>query len=168
MIIYLLTNDINSKSYVGKTVCSLERRWKQHLADVRRGRSLPIHNAIRCYKAENFSQQILAAVSTEEQLNRLETMWIILLRTRNRDYGYNLAVGGEGSTGKRSSETKERIRQSKLGNRYALGNKSWTGRQHTKEQRLKISLANRGKVISEAQKDAIRQSNRTRRIVRDA
>ena len=31
--IYKITNDINNKVYIGKTVKSIEKRWKEHCID---------------------------------------------------------------------------------------------------------------------------------------
>ena len=31
--IYKITNDINDKVYIGKTLSSVEKRWKEHLKD---------------------------------------------------------------------------------------------------------------------------------------
>jgi hypothetical protein len=44
-----------------------------------------------------------------------------------------------------SAETKEKIRISKLGNKYAAGNTNSLGRKQTEEEKLKRSLANKGK-----------------------
>lgn len=44
-----------------------------------------------------------------------------------------------------TKEWKKNISKSLIGNKRALGNKSWTGRAHTYEERLKISNSNKGK-----------------------
>lgn len=36
--IYIIKNDINDKAYVGKTLNSLEKRFKEHCADSKRRR----------------------------------------------------------------------------------------------------------------------------------
>ena len=45
----------------------------------------------------------------------------------------------------RSEESKEKMRQAALGNKWAIGNKNSLGRKQTEEEKLKRSLANKGR-----------------------
>lgn len=102
MIVYLITNTVNGKQYVGKTVFTLTQRWREHChnAEKRIGRSR-LYVAIRKYGSSPFIQEVLATTKSEERLNQLETFWIAKLDTFNN--GYNLTQGGEGATGYRHS-----------------------------------------------------------------
>ena len=47
-VVYLITNTVNGKVYVGQTINGLSKRWKGHKNDVRKGSQNPLHRAIRC------------------------------------------------------------------------------------------------------------------------
>ena len=48
-VVYLITNTVNGKVYVGQTINGLSKRWKGHKNDVRNGSQNPLHRAIRKY-----------------------------------------------------------------------------------------------------------------------
>src|SRR5208282_4068973 len=102
MIIYLATNSVNGKIYVGKTVLPLARRWQNHLYQVRRGCGYYFHRAIRKYGVENFSLQVLETAISIEELIALEKYWIATLGSNSSTVGYNETKGGEGWHGKHS------------------------------------------------------------------
>ena len=52
--IYKITNNINQKSYIGKTERSIEVRYKEHLRH-RNYLNLPLYKAFNKYGIENFS-----------------------------------------------------------------------------------------------------------------
>lgn len=94
MIIYVITNDVNGKQYVGQTRQSLKRRWMEHVCDANHGSRCAIHCAIRKYGVEHFHiQQIDVACSTDE-LDYKECYWIETLNTMTPN-GYNLVSGGK-------------------------------------------------------------------------
>lgn len=134
MIVYLIRNIINGKGYVGQTVRSLERRWKQHLSDSKKGSKLYIHSAIRKYGEENFEYCILEETNNLSDLNRLEIEQIIKQNTFGKN-GYNLTRGGfGGSFGyTRSLEIRKKI---------SVGNK---GKKLSPEAKAKMSLSRKGK-----------------------
>ena len=90
MIVYLATNKINGKQYVGQTVRSLEERWRDHC---RSRDENYFHRAIRKYGKENFALEILDTANTEIELDEKEIFWINKLNTLFPG-GYNLRVGG--------------------------------------------------------------------------
>jgi group I intron endonuclease len=97
MWIYKLTNTINGKVYVGKTV-DLKARLYMH-SRAYDGKTA-IHRAIKKHGFATFAVDVLeAGVATEEELRALEIQWIATLGATDRARGYNLTAGGEGMRG---------------------------------------------------------------------
>lgn len=91
--IYLITNLINNKKYVGQTVMTLKQRWNKHLSNSRTLNPTGIAGAIKKYGEQNFSMELLATCKIED-LNELEEYYIKKYNSFND--GYNLTLGGEG------------------------------------------------------------------------
>jgi group I intron endonuclease len=110
--IYCHTNRVNGKRYVGQTVHSMEKRWGNHIARTKTSdrRSPVFANAIRKYGADAFDHQILEVVSTQEEADLYETLWIEQMECRVPN-GYNLKSGG-GAQGHLHDDTKKLIRES--------------------------------------------------------
>lgn len=74
MIIYVITNQINNKKYIGLTRQSLEKRWRTHLKDWRykEGRTKPLYLAIKKYGPENFTIEVIKKYSSKEKLLELD------------------------------------------------------------------------------------------------
>ena len=55
--IYCITNTINNKKYVGKTLMSIEKRFSEHIQDSRRRKleKRPLYSAINKYGADKFT-----------------------------------------------------------------------------------------------------------------
>jgi group I intron endonuclease len=97
--IYLITNTVNNKKYVGKTVVTVDARWTQHKSDAKANRGHLLHRAIRKHGPDAFTIEVLAKAD-EEQLAQLEKDFIVSLRTHSiHGSGYNLTAGGEGVPG---------------------------------------------------------------------
>ena len=54
--IYKITNKINNKVYIGKTLGTIENRWKSHIRDSKRTHceKRPLYSAFEKYGVENF------------------------------------------------------------------------------------------------------------------
>ena len=110
-IIYVHTNLVNNKVYIGQSWQSLERRWIQHKSDAKTEKdiktkaSVPFWRAIRKYGPDVWDGQILSYAKTQEELDNLERIWVILLNARDRKFGYNVSNGGLGR-GKWSEESR--------------------------------------------------------------
>lgn len=137
--IYLTTNNINNKKYIGQ-----RKIQGNSTDDTYIGSGVALLEAIRKYGRENFTREILAYGNTEDELNQLEEYYIALHNATERNDYYNIHAGGKSGnkfagwseerlnefrqrmskkyTGQNnprygvpcSEETKERIRQARL------------------------------------------------------
>lgn len=94
--IYLITNDINGKQYVGKTNRSIDERFQEHLRSSKRKccEKRPLYSAIRKYGIEHFHIEELEKCPAELSIER-ESYWIERLKTYGSN-GYNATKGGDG------------------------------------------------------------------------
>lgn len=90
--IYVITNKINGKQYVGQTIRNIEERFYEHCYDKRS--TSAIHKAIEKYGINNFSLEKLETVDIT-LLDSREQYWIQKLDTYKN--GYNKNVGGDRS-----------------------------------------------------------------------
>jgi hypothetical protein len=86
MVIYMTTNIINNKSYVGKDNTNKPKYM---------GSGLLLKQAIKKYGIENFKKEILEYCDTITILNEKEIFWIKEKNTISPN-GYNLTPGGSG------------------------------------------------------------------------
>ena len=101
--VYLLTNSVNGKQYVGQTIKDHEDRWSQHITEARGKSQQLIHRAIRKHGVEKFSTAVLQNCCSLVTLDKAEVRWIKKLRTI-APRGYNLTLGGRGMAGYKDSE----------------------------------------------------------------
>ena len=125
--VYIHTNLINDKKYVGVTCQKPEYRWN-HGEGYKH--SSHFYSAIKKYGWENFSHEIVADGLSENEAKEMEIELIAELDTMNRLYGYNSTIGGDGLHGyKASEETKRKISE------------FHTGRKRNEETKRKLSEA---------------------------
>lgn len=93
--IYKITNDINDKVYIGKTIKSIEDRFKEHLSDSKKAtlEKRPLYCAIRKYGEEHFSVSLIEECDLDILSNR-EIFWINYYSAFAK--GYNATIGGDG------------------------------------------------------------------------
>ena len=72
MIIYKITNKINSKVYIGQTIHTLNYRKNQHLKCARNyiDNCRLLNKALRKYGFDNFKWEIIDETSNQEELNK--------------------------------------------------------------------------------------------------
>lgn len=95
-IIYLITDNIVGKKYVGLTVQTLKRRWKYHIEQARANHiktSGSLHAAIREYGENAFEIKKIDSGTTKKDLEIKERKWIKELNTLVPQ-GYNISTGG--------------------------------------------------------------------------
>lgn len=91
--IYMYTNKINGKRYIGQTTRPLKKRHQQHLSQ----HDTYFDKALAKYGEENFVLEVLEDnIFDEIELNKKEEYYISQYDTFN--YGYNLNRGGENKT----------------------------------------------------------------------
>ena len=93
--IYKITNIINGKSYIGKTINTIEERWKEHCNDSKKERceKRPLYNAMNKYGIKNFTIELIEEVDINI-LSEREIYWIGYYHTYTN--GYNATLGGDG------------------------------------------------------------------------
>ena len=94
--VYLITNLVNGKKYVGCTKVSVERRWVQHRSAAMKGSTFAIHAAIRKYGFQNFSIVIIETVFGTCKDLKVAEIRHIKAHDCVSPRGYNLTEGGEG------------------------------------------------------------------------
>ena len=171
--IYLVTNRINGKQYVGKTSKTMKVRQAVHFAHAKMEGETNIyfHRAIRKYGSDAFDWEVLEENDRSDMLDRLERYYIKKLQTRV-PHGYNLTDGGDGHPGYvRSPEWRAKVSQAKMGHfvseesrrRMSEGQK----RAMTPARLAKMSSDRMGVKrgpMSEEQKKKIGKANKGRRF----
>lgn len=140
--IYIITNMLNGKQYVGKTQRGYELRFKEHCSSYTNGFNTYIGNAIHKYGAENFRVDLLKQVP-DDSWEYWEAFYIKKFKTLFTQGGYNLTPGGDCNP----MDVPE-VRQRHL------------EACRTEEHRKRISEACKNKVVSEKTRERIRQNNK--------
>lgn len=112
--IYKITNCINNKVYIGKSIDILNRRWPYHKNLLNNGTHINQHlqNAWNKYGEENFDFSIILECDKEE-LDKYEIYYIAVYKSYLPEYGYNKTYGGDGSIP--TEETRAKMSASHMG-----------------------------------------------------
>lgn len=92
--IYLITNLINGKQYVGKTQRGYLIRFKQHCEAYNNGNRTYISRAINKYGKENFKVELIKQVE-DDSWEYWENYYIKYYNTHYTVGGYNITWGGD-------------------------------------------------------------------------
>jgi len=149
--IYLITNTINKKQYIGQTKrADIEERWRYHkkCSDATIGRYLLA--AYKKYGVDKFKFQIIC-ICFNEDCDKYEEEYIKKFNTLSPN-GYNLKSGGHFS--KHHPDTKIKMSESVKN--------SWTEerKKQFSERFSGENAPNYGKKISEEQKEKLRQAHK--------
>ena len=150
-IVYLATNRVTGKSYVGQTMFSLEDRKAGHEHQSKMGGGWIFHKSIRKHGPESFSWKVLCEADNKFELDNAESIFINAFNALSPN-GYNLREGG--SHGKLHLSTCAKI------------SKLQTGKKHSAEWSANISKGLTGKPghpMSEQTKANIRAANARRK-----
>jgi group I intron endonuclease len=120
LYLYLLTNAVNGKQYVGITSRPVQKRLLEHLQRATTG-TTHIARAIKKYGREAFTMKVIGEATDWAALCEAEQVAILSYNTF-KPHGYNLTRGGEGVTGyEQSLEHRAKIgaaQQGALNHRY--------------------------------------------------
>lgn len=147
MIIYQITNIVNGKSYIGKSIKTAEQRLKKHLYNANSGGDTFLYKAIRKYGHESFKIEVIECLQEdcEQTLNKREKFWISQLSPE-----YNMTEGGDG--GRTSDSPNFRIGMAKYHAnkcKQSYATRGMTGKKQSKKFLNSISKANSVPVMCE-------------------
>lgn len=117
--IYLITNSINDKLYVGQTTNTIEFRFAEHKKPSSKG-CIKLYNAFNKHGKENFKIELIAITFTQEDANYWEDYFILAYNAINN--GYNIKRGG--TNGPHNETTKQKISISKLANHEKMSQRA--------------------------------------------
>lgn len=93
--IYKITNQLNNKIYIGKTLLTPEKRFKEHCRDAFKAteKHRPLYSAMNKYGIENFKIEVVEECN-DKILSDREKYWIEYYGSFKN--GYNATIGGDG------------------------------------------------------------------------
>ena len=145
----------NRKAYIGITSRDPKKRW--HNGEGYKNNK-HFYRAINKYGWDNIEHKILFNNFTEKMAKLMEQCLIVLYDAFNKEFGYNLTLGGEGVLGYiHSEETKKKISESHKGENHSEETKKkmselHNGKNHSEETKKKMSELQKGKNHSEETK----------------
>jgi group I intron endonuclease len=143
--IYIITNKINAKQYVGITK-RLSRRWTEH--KMMKGDSVALYSAFKKYGVENFVFTHIADAFDKDAACTIERLLIAEKNTITPN-GYNMTSGGDGGF-VMSDETRAKMSAAKKGK--PAYNK---GKPSNPESVAKMSATKKGKPWTPEQREKI-------------
>lgn len=149
--LYILTNLINDKKYVGITSQPPEKRWGANGINYK-NKCPKLWAAINYYGWDNFKHEVIFSNLTKDEACKLEIEYIKNLKTQSSDFGYNILDGGNAS--ELSDSVKQKISKAMTGNKNGLG------RVCSEDTKRKISEALVGKKFSEERKRNISKAKK--------
>ena len=146
--IYCICCLANGKLYIGQTVKSIEKRFKEHKQAAKRGVPYRLYSAMRKYGVENFTiEEIIQVSAPNRQALKAKLCYIeerLIKRLQTKEFGYNSTDGGDGAVG--TVWTEERRAKAREAAKIHFA-KYW-GHKHSEESRRKISESNKGRLPS--------------------
>ena len=116
--VYMHTNKINHKSYIGITRQLVEKRWGTNGRGYKNNKYF--WKAICKYGWDNFEHTIFMDNLTQKDATHIEQLLIALYKTNHAEYGYNLSSGGEnGFHGCHLSEEQKQRKSEQMKGLYA-------------------------------------------------
>ena len=93
--IYKITNSLNGKIYIGKTMKTVAERWQEHcrVYNRRSEEHRPLYAAMNKYGIDSFTIETIEECS-DSTINEREQYWIEYFGSFKN--GYNATIGGDG------------------------------------------------------------------------
>lgn len=117
--VYIVTNLLNKKRYIGITSSSIKDRFNHHCSQ-----GYYLTSSIKKHGRENFIIEQVATCSSKKIAATFEVKLIAKLQTK-APYGYNFTNGGECPT--KTKEVSEKISKSKRGKKFSESHKKAVG-----------------------------------------
>jgi len=182
--VYLITNLVNGKVYVGKSN-DPQVRWGDHRKVALGGKEkypgefFAVHAALHKYGLDNFKFEIISEFDAEKDAYLAETAMILLSCSNLKDYGYNCNLGGVGGIipneetrqkliaaqnrphiKKMKSEDMKARHQADPGflGRINTGNQYTKGRVLPQEERDNLSKIFTGRIVSESTRNKMSEA----------
>lgn len=152
--VYIHTNKINGKVYIGQTCQDCKQRWKNGYGYKPKKGSSHFYNAIIKYGWNNFEHDIIATNLTQEEADNLEITLIEKFDTMNPSKGYNADSGGKNK--QPSEATRQKMRESHLGKPVFANTPENLAKRVEKtkgKKRPEVTGANSGRALKVAQYD---------------
>jgi group I intron endonuclease len=151
--IYLVTNNLNGKQYVGQTTVARNRIGHGNLIR-------------RAYKKHGYSsftyEPICAEIVDRPTLNFMERFWISVMASQVPN-GYNIENGGS-DKGKVTEETRKRMSVAFTGRVSSEETKAkLRNLRHSAETKAKISAGNKGRTFTDEVRAKIAEGNKGRK-----
>ena len=110
---------------------SFNKRWTQHKYELKNNQhpNQYLQDDWNKYGSENFDVVVLEECSGKD-IDECEIRWMEIYKSLDRDYGYNLASGG--NFGKLAEETKLKLSNAKLGVKFSEEHKEKLRENHHK------------------------------------
>jgi len=146
--IYKITNTVNGKVYIGKSV-DPKARWSKHISNAKRkpkDQFFYLQASINKYGEDSFSLDIIDECESAEVAYSREIYWIDYYKSKDPKIGMNLTIGGDGSRGHTlSAEARKRISEANIGRAMSEGHRQKiiavnTGKIRSEETRKKMSI----------------------------
>jgi len=130
--VYVHTNKVNGKKYVGITSQDVVKRWKNGNGYYQNAH---FYRAIQKYGWDNFEHVVVKTSITKDEACELEKNLILKYHSNDYRYGYNRSTGGENPA---------------------------SGITHTTETKMKMSDAHKGVAFSEEHKKHMSEAAKKR------
>lgn len=161
--IYVITNILNGKKYVGLTKHDIHHRFKGHVKSAKYDSKFTLHQAIRKHGVENFKIDLFSVHDSFEDAVQSEKNTIKKLNTLvSEGHGYNMTEGGEGFFGL-SPDAKKSIARSHLRENLKKSTlekmrSAKLGKKLPQATKIKMSNSHRGKKFTNEHKEKIKTS----------
>lgn len=151
--IYLITNTVSGKVYVG-SACDLSERRRRHFGNLRRGRHINIHlqGAWDQYGEDSFTFSVLIVCDRSSLIFFEQRAIDTFLSSRGKDQLYNKDyTAGSRLGSKMTEETRAKLK--------ANNSRPMLGKKHTPETRARMSAAAKARCADPAWKERMRIIN---------
>lgn len=155
-IVYLISNSITNKVYVGYTKYILEKRWSQHCKNAMKSKTnTPFYNAIRKYGTDIWVHSILETCALATEAKTQEVLYIEKYNSYKN--GYNATLGGDGNHGIVMSEESNKKRSQALKG-IPKNYKRMHGKRHSAEtiKKMKKPKVNKNAYQTDSFKEKMR------------